>query len=241
MFNNKIICIFGPTCVGKTDISILLSDFLACEIVSVDSSMVYKYMNIGTNKPSLILLNKIKHNLIDIRNPCDYYSAFDFYQDSVKLINTSWNENKIPIFVGGTMMYFWTLEKLLKKNLNFSSFLNIAIIPIDKYKLYDKIKKRFDMMLKKGFIDEVFFLRENNYIDFSCKSINSIGYKEILLYINGKLCFSEVEKIILQSTYNLAKKQLTWIKKWKNNLILVDNIKCNSFTYLLNLIYKYVY
>jgi len=241
MFNNKIICIFGSTCTGKTDISIKLSKILPCEIISVDSSMVYKYMNIGTNKPSLYLLSNIKHNLINIRMPRNYYSVFDFYQDSIRIINNCWENNKIPLFVGGTMMYFWILKNFIERYCNFSSFLNIAIMPIDKYKLYNNIKKRFYIMIKNGFIEEVDFLRNNNYIDFNCKSINSIGYKELWLYLDNKLCFYDVENAILKSTYNLAKKQLFWIKKWKNNLILLDNIEYSSFTYLLNLIYKYVY
>ena len=241
MNDKKIICVMGPTCVGKTDISIKLLDIQAFEIISVDASMVYKYMNIGTNKPSHHLLNKVKHHLINIRKPCDYYSAFDFYKDAADIIHSTWKKKKIPLLVGGSMMYFWILQYFFKKHFNFFSFLNVAIIPIDKYKLYNNIKKRFYKMIKHGFIEEVYFLRNKKYLALNCKSINAIGYKELWLYLDGKLMFSDVENRVLESTCLLARKQLFWIKKWKNNLILLDDMKYNSYTYLLNKIHKYIY
>lgn len=231
----------GPTCTGKTDISIRLSNLLPLELVSVDSSMIYKYMDIGTNKPPVQLLTKIKHNLINIRNPNSFYSVFDFYNDSVNIINISWKKNKIPLLVGGSMMYFWFLQTFMKKKFNFVSFLNIAIVPIDKYKLYDNIKKRFYKMINNGFIDEVYFLRSKNYINKTSQSIKSIGYEELWLYLEGQLTFTDAEKHILTSTYLLAKKQLLWIKRWKDNLIILEDMNYNSFTYLLNIIQKHIY
>ena len=144
---NKAICIIGPTCVGKTDLSIKLLDYFPFEIISVDSCMIYKYMNIGSGKPNSYVLKKYKHNLIDICEPEDIYSVFQFCKDSYFLMKSCWKRNKIPLFVGGSMMYFWGLfyffrhlscfsTDLKKSSLclqrDFINFLNVAVIPVDK-------------------------------------------------------------------------------------------------------------
>lgn len=106
----NVFCLFGPTCVGKTDIAVFLSEKLPVEIISVDSGMFYKYLDLGTGKPSKQLLSHVKHHLIDICNPEDTYSIFDFCVDSCSIIESSFKRNVIPIFVGGSMMYFWVLQ-----------------------------------------------------------------------------------------------------------------------------------
>jgi tRNA dimethylallyltransferase len=82
-----------------------------CDLISVDSAMVYKYMNIGTAKPDSETLKKYPHELVDIKDPEEIYSVGDFYRDTHKLIQKSLDNNKIPILVGGTMMYYNALFK----------------------------------------------------------------------------------------------------------------------------------
>jgi tRNA dimethylallyltransferase len=113
-----VICIMGPTAAGKTDLAIDLVEDLArvtanrlnIDIISVDSAMVYQGLDIGTGKPSIELLNKVPHALINIRQPQQVYSVADFCQDAQDLIEKSHQSNKIPLLVGGTMMYFHALQ-----------------------------------------------------------------------------------------------------------------------------------
>ncbi|HIH2762792.1 MAG TPA: tRNA (adenosine(37)-N6)-dimethylallyltransferase MiaA, partial [Candidatus Azoamicus sp.] len=81
--NDKILFfLLGPTCVGKTNLSLKLFDYFPFEIVNVDSSMIYKFMDIGTGKPCFNIRNKIKHHLIDIKMPIESYSVWDFCLDA---------------------------------------------------------------------------------------------------------------------------------------------------------------
>ena len=111
MIRNKlpIICIMGATCTGKTDIAINLFKRFPVEIISVDSAMIYKEMNIGTDKPSIETLNSIKHHLINIREPNEEYNVADFYNNIQVLVNDIHSRNKIPLLVGGSLMYFNSL------------------------------------------------------------------------------------------------------------------------------------
>ena len=99
----------GSTCTGKTELAINLQKSFPIEIVSVDSAMIYRGMNIGTDKPSKQILDKIKHHLIDIRNPDENYNVADFFYNIKELINDIHNRKKIPLLVGGSLMYFNTL------------------------------------------------------------------------------------------------------------------------------------
>lgn len=114
-----VICIMGPTAVGKTDFAIYLYDYLASflshklsfDIISVDSAMVYKGLDIGTGKPTSDILTRVPHKLVDIRHPYEIYSVADFCADAQRFIDKAHQEHKIPILVGGTMMYFYALQK----------------------------------------------------------------------------------------------------------------------------------
>jgi tRNA dimethylallyltransferase len=109
--NNKkpIAFILGPTASGKTDLAINICNSIPAEIISVDSVMVYKDCNIGSAKPSKDILLKHKHHLVDCIEPEQIYSVADFYESSLKLITEIHNNNKLPLFVGGSMMYFKSL------------------------------------------------------------------------------------------------------------------------------------
>tara|TARA_B100000497_G_scaffold9844_2_gene10854 strand:- start:354 stop:1298 length:945 start_codon:yes stop_codon:yes gene_type:complete len=109
--NNKkpIALILGPTASGKTDLAINICNTIPAEIISVDSVMVYKDCDIGSAKPSKDILFKHKHHLVDCIAPDLIYSVADFYKSSLKLITEIHNKNKLPLFVGGSMMYFKSL------------------------------------------------------------------------------------------------------------------------------------
>jgi tRNA dimethylallyltransferase len=100
------IFIMGPTASGKTALACQLYDAFPCEIISVDSALVYKQLNIGSAKPSKEELSQYPHHLIDIRDPSDPYSAMDFRSDALNLMDEITQRGKTPILVGGTMLYF---------------------------------------------------------------------------------------------------------------------------------------
>ena len=105
---NKVICLMGPTSIGKTDLSISLCEQFNIEIISVDSVMIYKDFNIGSAKPSSSILKKYPHSMIDIIEPWESYSVAFFYRDLLRNIDDIHKRGKIPLLVGGSMMYFKT-------------------------------------------------------------------------------------------------------------------------------------
>lgn len=105
----------GPTASGKTELAFAIADEFPCEIISVDSVMVYKGMNIGSAKPDADTLKKYPHHLIDILEPEKSYSAADFRDDALRLIADAHNNKKIPLLVGGTMLYFSALLRGISK------------------------------------------------------------------------------------------------------------------------------
>lgn len=104
-----IICLMGPTASGKTDLAIQLCQHLNTEVISVDSALVYKGMDIGSAKPNAEELALAPHRLIDLIDPADSYSAADFRRDALDNIAQLHSQGKIPLLVGGTMMYFKAL------------------------------------------------------------------------------------------------------------------------------------
>ena len=98
--------ILGPTASGKTDLAIEICDSVPAEIISVDSVMVYEDCNIGSAKPSKDILEKYPHHLVDCIKPSSIFSVSDFYFSSLELIDEIHSRDKLPVFVGGTMMYF---------------------------------------------------------------------------------------------------------------------------------------
>lgn len=99
----------GPTASGKTALAMALCDALPCDIISVDSALIYRDMNIGTAKPTADELAKYPHRLINLRDASQSYSAADFCQDALAEIAQIRANNRIPLLVGGTMMYFKSL------------------------------------------------------------------------------------------------------------------------------------
>ncbi|AKP73715.1 tRNA dimethylallyltransferase [Piscirickettsia salmonis] len=107
---NQVVFLMGPTASGKTDLAMTLVETGRYEIISVDSAMVYRGMDIGTAKPSREELARAPHRLIDFLDPSVPYSAADFREDALKQIDEVIKAEKIPLLVGGTMLYFKALR-----------------------------------------------------------------------------------------------------------------------------------
>lgn len=105
--------LMGPTAAGKTDLALELVERGGCEIVSVDSAQVYRGMDIGTAKPDAQTLARAPHHLIDIRDPAESYSAADFRNDALAVMERITADGKVPLLTGGTMLYFKALVEPL--------------------------------------------------------------------------------------------------------------------------------
>ncbi len=290
---SKIFCILGPTGIGKSYIAMELSKILPVEIISVDSGLIYRDLNIGTAKPSKLELKYFPHRLVNIINPNDFYSVKNFILDLIKeLYDIIYIKKKVPLLVGGTMMYFnvlfnglyllpesnykirnyinflfskygsdfilnilrvidfisykkihfndkyriiRNLEVFLTTGKNISYFkrhrkliLNfdiykIIIIPNDKNNLVTLVKNRFYNMLYLGLEDEVFNLYLRNDLNLNSSFMKCIGYKQMWLYIDKKISYSEMIENTIRSTLYLIKKQLIWLRKWTNSFIIKNN------------------
>ncbi len=283
-----IISIIGPTSIGKSNLAIELYNKYPVEIISVDSVMIFRDMNIGTAKPNKEVLKSIKHHLIDIKNPDDNYNVGDFYKDVCKLINLIHSNDKIPLLVGGTLMYFnqlynglsqlpetsiidrkfinnisdiygWEKLHACLKNIDYKTYqkinkadkqriqraLEVYLItgkPIssffvksthlsedfnlttlkmicnDRSKLHKNIEERTKMMFQNGFIDEVMSIRKKYPITSDSQSMKSIGYKQVMSFINNKIDRNELFEQTIFATRQLAKRQITWIKKFTEGM-----------------------
>jgi tRNA dimethylallyltransferase len=106
-----IIYLMGPTASGKTPLAVEIVQRFPCEIISVDSAMIYREMDIGTAKPTPEILQIAPHRLINILDPSEIYSAGKFRTDALREINDIIQQGKIPLLVGGTMLYFRVLQQ----------------------------------------------------------------------------------------------------------------------------------
>ena len=308
MNSNKAIIIRGPTASGKTDLSLRLAENLPIEIISVDSVMVYKGLDIGSAKPAKEILDQYPHHLIDICDPGDKYSAGKFVEDAQQKIRDIQAHNRIPVLVGGTMMYYkvlqdglnelpkandeirnqidqeakdqgWpamhrklkgidpeaakkikpndrqriqraievymisgtTISELKKKdssNREFE-FLSFSLMPADREVLYQNINLRFDSMIEVGLLDEVISLLDDDLVSVNSHSMQSIGYKEMLDHISGKISLDEAVDAAKMSSRRYAKRQITWLRSMDdqykldplngNNHQLIEKIALNHF------------
>ncbi|MBK2025700.1 tRNA (adenosine(37)-N6)-dimethylallyltransferase MiaA [Francisella philomiragia] len=290
--NKLIYGLAGPTASGKTSLSISIANKINAEIISVDSSLVYKGMNIGTAKPTLDEQGGIKHHLIDIIEPTESFSVADFITNVNKLKKEIWSRGKEVLLVGGTMLYFkglieglsslpesqleirQTLElerkakglQYLHQQLNkmdqksaqkinpndqqrifralevimitgkkYSELVKTskvggleeqlklcALVPNDRSILHNNIELRFKQMLDQGFLDEVQSLRKNPKLTKETTAIRSVGYRQAWEYLDGDISYEEFVKKGIVATRQLAKRQLTWIRNWQDEINLVE-------------------
>ena len=131
--NKFVLFLMGPTASGKTELAIEISKIIDSKLISVDSALIYRGMDIGTAKPDKETLKKFPHELIDICEPEDSFSVNDFIDLATTQIELAFKENKLPILVGGTSFYFNALEH------------GISNLPAST----DKSRKHFNELLKK--------------------------------------------------------------------------------------------
>lgn len=283
MINIKdLIVITGPTASGKTALSVELAKILDGEIVNADSMQIYKYMDIGTAKPTLSERQGIPHHLIDIVNPDEPFSVARYCECANKVIEDIHLRGKIPVMVGGTGLYVDSLVNNIKfseiepddeyrnemehlaeekgneyiykmlcdidpqsaskikvadrkriiralevyhltgKTITWHNEQSTSVpspynttmfaIDIDREVLYDKINRRVDIMIEDGLVDEV-----KNIIGMGIQSdatsMQAIGYKEIVSYLEGHITLDEAIDKIKQSSRRYAKRQLTWFRR----------------------------
>ncbi len=106
---NKALVILGPTASGKTSLALNLAKHLKIEIISLDSALIYREMDIGTAKPTREELESVPHHLIDICDPAQSYSAANFREDCIRLVDEITKRGALPVICGGTMMYYKAL------------------------------------------------------------------------------------------------------------------------------------
>lgn len=285
--------LMGPTASGKTDLAIALRQQLPVEVISVDSALIYKGMDIGTAKPTPAELALAPHRLIDILDPKESYSAMNFREDALKEMAEISASGRIPLLVGGTMLYYKALleglsplpsadptiraeieEKAAKTgwagmhqellsidpvagariNPNDSQRINralevfyitgktmteltaekgealpyrllqFAIAPQDRAILHERIALRFQKMMDLGFEEEVkrLFLREDLHIDLP--SIRCVGYRQMWEYLQGDISLDEAIYKGICATRQLAKRQITWLRGWKDEITWLDSL-----------------
>lgn len=266
---NKVLFILGPTGVGKSELAIKLAQIFNGEIISADSVQVFKELDIGSAKVTKKEQDLVKHHAIDILEPNEKFSVFDYVKLTKKLINDISSRGKFPIIVGGTALYVKALtegydfggegeddnlrneiEKLSEEELvdklkalapeklasidlkNKRRLIRAVQIAIEKKsvskqkpdieflvlaltcpreELYEKINSRVGKMMECGLIDEVKKLKRQG-LTKADQSMNAIGYKEILSYLDGEINLDEAVNLIKQHTRNYAKRQMTFIR-----------------------------
>ncbi|MCL2873330.1 MAG: tRNA (adenosine(37)-N6)-dimethylallyltransferase MiaA [Defluviitaleaceae bacterium] len=276
-----LIVIGGATAVGKSKLAIELAKQINGEIISADSIQVYRYMDIGTAKPTKEEMNEIKHHMVDVVDPDEDFSVAVYQKICKECISCVIKSGKIPILVGGTGFYinsviydnefseetinldyrhglyecakekgneylhdmltkidpesavqvhFNNVKRVVRaieffnttgikisehnaveRSRSFAYDVKFFIANMNREKLYSKINKRVDQMLGDGLLEEVRGLLAMGYTS-NLTSMQGIGYKELIPYINGEVSLEDAASKLKQNTRHYAKRQLTWFR-----------------------------
>lgn len=295
----------GPTASGKTGLAVELCRRFPVEIISVDSAMVYRGLDIGTAKPSPEILRTAPHHLIDICDPVECYSAACFRRDAMDAITGIHNAGRIPLLVGGTGLYFRSLEKglsvlpsadasirrqieeeaavggwkaqhekltrvdpsaaarihpndpqriqralevyyltgkALSEHYRSSqppqspwTLHKLVISPGERQVLHDRIAQRFHGMLAAGFMQEVESLYHRSDLHPGLPAMKLVGYRQAWKFLAGELDYQEMIAQAVVATRQLAKRQLTWLRK-EANCSWLDTDSTDSTGNLLKII-----
>ncbi|WP_448097083.1 tRNA (adenosine(37)-N6)-dimethylallyltransferase MiaA [Luteibacter yeojuensis] len=283
-FDHRPLAIFlmGPTASGKTALACALADRFPVGLVSVDSALVYRGLDIGSAKPDAATLARYPHALVDIRDPARPYSAADFREDAVAAMRRITGEERVPLLVGGTGLYFRALQRglsdlpeadpALRERLAAEAaaigwaamharmaaldpvagarirpgdaqriqralevmalsgrtlselqqggttirfpwrVLKLALLPVDRKPLHERIALRFDAMLADGFLDEVRRLRARGDLHPDLPAIRAVGYRQAWEYLEGQGDATDFRNRGIYATRQLAKRQITWLR-----------------------------
>lgn len=301
------ICLMGPTACGKTRAAVELVASGPFEIISVDSALVYRGLDIGSGKPDAATLMRAPHRLIDIRDPAVAYSAAQFRDDAIREMKAVLARGKVPLLVGGTMLYFkalrdglaampsatpeirqrildlantegWgavharlqavdpvaakrihpndpqrlqrALEVYEASGQSLSSLHEqqplgqvddlpcelhfIAMLPQDRAALHQLIAERFHTMLSAGLVDEVKTLKQREDLHAELPSIRSVGYRQVWEFLDGVVDYATMTSKAIAATRQLAKRQLTWLRGWRELSELPCSLASDDVTNVKN-------
>jgi len=273
----------GPTASGKTDLAIELAGQLDCELISVDSALVYRGLDIGSAKPDY------PHHLVNIRDPAEPYSAADFAADANRLADEITARGRVPLLVGGTMLYFkaflepmadmpaadpgvraaieaeaeqlgWphihaqlaevdpqsaarihphhsqrltrALEVYRTSGRTMTAWhtdsgpladpferfdiAQLAICPANRDVLHQRIALRFEQMMEQGFLEEVRGLYRRGDLTAALPAVRAVGYRQLWRHLEGECSLEQAVEQGVAATRQLAKRQLTWLRKWQD-------------------------
>lgn len=288
----------GPTAAGKTELAIALAAQLPCDIISVDSAQVYRGMDIGTAKPDTDTLAAAPHQLLGFLDPAEAYSVARFRRDAMAAIAGSLARGRVPLLVGGTMLYFKALlygiaemppadadirrriereaaelgwpalhrrlagvdptaaqrirpmdAQRLQRALEVyeisgrsltewqrgqvsadaqkdpaapladdlpAQVLQLAVAPLERSVLHDRIERRFRAMVEQGLVEEVQALRARGDLSLDLPAMRAVGYRQVLDYLAGATSFDQMIEAGIAATRQLAKRQLTWLRSWQH-------------------------
>ncbi|MFA6307898.1 MAG: tRNA (adenosine(37)-N6)-dimethylallyltransferase MiaA [Patescibacteria group bacterium] len=222
----KIIIILGPTASGKSALAVYVAKNFNGEIISADSRQIYKGMDIASNKITKSEMAGIKHHLLDVVNPDQDYSLYNWQQAAFAKIKKILKNNKIPIICGGTGLYICSVIQNYDMHPQRPSlrecpyeFIVLGINP-DREKLYNKINKRVDKMLRDGSIAEVKKIYKK-YPNKKLVSLSGIGYRQIIEYLDNKTSLEKAIEKIKQDTRHYAKRQMTWFRRMEKQGIKI--------------------
>ena len=300
-----VVFLMGPTASGKTKLAVELHQHFPMDIISVDSAMIYRGMDIGTAKPDANIQHVAPHRLIDICDPAESYSAAKFCRDAIDEINKIHTNGRIPLLVGGTGLYFRALEQGLSElpaadetirsqleaeaekngwegmharlarvdpkaaerihpndpqriqralevfeitgvpiSEHFSmgqsigldsDVIKIIVSPSERQDLHENIDLRFREMLAAGLVQEVNELRNRGDLHPGLPSMRLVGYRQVWQYLEGKLDYEQMLEHAIVATRQLAKRQMTWLRKEQNSRWFASE-QDDLFTNILNYI-----
>lgn len=287
----KAFAVLGPTAGGKTGLALRLAQRFPLEIISLDSALVYRGMDIGTAKPTAEELASVPHHLIDIISPLQSYSAAEFAADCLRLCGEISARGRMPLIVGGTMMYFHALvnglndlpqadagvraqlqaqkaeqgleglyrrlcgvdaataarlkpgdsqrieralEVFLLTGRPLSDHLavqtayrvplrlhTLVLFPQRRELLHEAIARRFRLMLEQGFLEEIGRLKaEYPSLTAEHNSMRCVGYRQAWDYLDGACAYDAFVDAGIAATRQLAKRQLTWLRKTEADTLL---------------------
>ena len=296
------IFIMGPTASGKTDLAMGLRQYLPVDIISVDSAQIYRSLDIGSAKADAATLRKHPHRLIDIRDPSQAYSVAEFVVQARQHMADITAAGRIPLLVGGTMLYFkmlldglselpeadqkirqeiqiqadsvgWgmvyrelqkvdpltasklhpnhsqriqralevyrltgvPLSKLQLKGKDTGvnkdyNIVQIAMMVSNRTLLHTRIEDRFHSMMGSGLLAEVQSLYNRGDLTLDLPSIRAAGYQQLWRHLNGEYSLEDAVKKAIFASRQLAKRQITWLKKWSGSheLYIDDQKRCYS-------------
>ena len=283
-----VLALMGPTAAGKTGAALRIAAEADVDIVSVDSAMVYRRLDIGTAKPPPTVLARHPHALVDIAEPTERYSAARFLADADAAARRSLAAGRTPLLVGGTMLYFQAFKhgldalpaadaelraaiaaravqrgwpalhgelaardpaaakaidphngrriqralevhcltgqsitdhwgrsgRNLRERLG-AELVEVAIVPESRQALHRRIEQRVDEMLALGLVDEVRRLRAEPGTGLDLPALRSVGYRQVWEHLDGVWGHAAMTERIKAATRQLAKRQLTWLRRWQ--------------------------